>query len=642
MKFPRSCLQFALALLVGAGLGVAPASADGVDDFQLLKAVPADVVIATGARTHEGQAFVTEQYQKVWKKVQEQRFDRDLRNLFRDQVKMQGGDLDAFDAQWTQFSDLFLSVEWQHLAAREFAFGMRMGLPSFVEYVELFKPEADTVAADFQALSEIAKSLVGLAPEAFMITTDDARADEGIIIHKIVPAAGSPMPIMFTLARHNETIMFAFGPQIGEQVLAMLGGETGESIVAADRFKEAVGKLPVKPQDFVSFIDAQRGIAKIREFAAMMNNAPLPPEDSPYYESAKKGQELPGALIDLFDMFDYMVATSRTDGMRTDSYAVAHLAENAKDSLLYKPFFGVAPLEKPLSYIPKEAGGFTVVSAVDIYEAYKAVITFVREHVPDGAENVDEGLAEARVELGMDLEQDIFSWMEGRFVTFDIPGKRAYDPANSVFMISVHDAAKASSFLNTIVDRFVPKPDPDTPQQWSLDKRDLEHGKGFYVLKWPMLAMMQIEAPTIGVADDWLIIGTSPTTIDLALATAKGESDNITKNERFLAEGLTPEGAVSSVSFSDLTKWHEELGTALAMVGMFQGMMPPEVRNDPSARLMLSTIAKSGNIIRAMDFFQSTASVTTIADGGRTYLTHARLTYREPKKPGAGAGTASQ
>ena len=203
----RGCL--AIVLLAMAW----PVRAKGVEDFKLSQAIPADAMLVVQCREHAGRAFVNEQCERVWAAVEKQGFDRDFKRLLRGMIKQQDGDLDAFDAQWQQMADLLATVTWSELAAREFAFAIKLGLPMGADFVVLLMPPADQVGKNFDALGGLLKQLVRMAPPEMLALASEG---EGEIAMHSVSVAGQITPISLTLARQKDVIVIGFGSLVDQ------------------------------------------------------------------------------------------------------------------------------------------------------------------------------------------------------------------------------------------------------------------------------------------------------------------------------------------------------------------------------------------------------------------------------------------
>ncbi len=621
----RNILAIAVLLTV-----VLPAArAEGLDDFTLTKAIPADAFLAVHARDHDGKEFINKQYARVWAEIRKVRFDKDIKRLFkavRQEGLPPGAEIEGFEEQWQQMYDLWTAVDWADLGKREFAMGMKQGFPT-VEFVLLMMPPEDQLKDSFEGLGGVLKTLVELSPESFQLTTEE---DGPTVIHKVA-IVGAPFPLGLTLARHNDVIMIGFGPTMAEQALALLRGEGGEALAASERFKGAFKKLPA-PTDELVFFDIAKFMGQMRQTissATMMAEAGAPAEGEPGYEEFVMWKALPNKIMDAIDMFEYLASVKTTNGKVTTEDSITVLREDAKSHALYPVIAGNKPLADPLKYVPENAGEFWATSGIDLHALYQAVVKIIREDVPGGEEKVAklEALKDAETGPGIDIENDIFAWIGGGFTTFSVPGPTPYSPSEMVFMLGVRDEAKARE----MIDRLLALVEPMlVNQNGSIVDAEIEGAEGFKSVVYPMLAMLGMNKPTIGVKDGWLFVGSSPNMIVTTTGVAAGKQANFSKNERFLKEGILPDGSVTSLSFSDLTKLGDELGSVLQMVPMI-GMMAPDLMKDPKMASLLGIIGKAGRVVRKLDFFQSSASRSTF--DGKMFVTKCIKTYREPPAP---------
>ncbi len=602
------------------------ARAEGIEDFTLTKAIPADAFLAVHGRDHEGKAFVSEQFERVWAEVQKVRFDKDIKRLYKaiqQEGLPPGAELEGFEEQWQQMYDLWHTVDWAGLGKREFALGMKLGFPT-TEFAILFMPPVEQLKENFEGLGGVLKTLVALSPESFQLATEE---DGEAVIHK-VSVVGAPFPIGLMLARYNDVILVGFGPTLPEQCLALLRGEGGEPLAASDRFKDAFKKLPA-PTDQLVFFDIARLFSQIRETidaAMMMAAAGAPAEGEEGYDEFVKWKALPGKIIDALDMFEYSATVMTTADKITKADSITVLRDDAKSHALYPVIAGNKPLAKPLKYVPENAGEFSVSNGIDLAALYEVVTKIIREDVPDG-ENIIAKLDALKVETGWDIKTDIFGWIGGGFATFSVPGPTPYSPAEFVVMLSVSDEAKAREIIDRIVAMLEPML---VNQNGSIVDAQIEGAEGFKSIVFPVLTLVGMSKPTIGVMDGWLFLGSSPDMITTTTQVATGKLENFSKNQRYQTEGIPPEGSVTSLSFTDLTKLGDKLGGILQMVPMI-GMMAPDLMKDPKMQSLLNIVGKAGRVVRKLDFFQSSSSRCTF--DGKTFTKKSITTYREPPMP---------
>ena len=116
----RTGIAAAVVLMLAA-----PALAGGIDDFKLTRAIPADAFMAVHSRGHDGQAFVNEQFERVWKALENSRLDRDLRRLFKKMAEQEhatggeeGGENAADEGEFDR-DELVHELEQEMLQAAE-------------------------------------------------------------------------------------------------------------------------------------------------------------------------------------------------------------------------------------------------------------------------------------------------------------------------------------------------------------------------------------------------------------------------------------------------------------------------------------------------------------------------------------------
>lgn len=598
--------------------------ADGLADFTLTKAVPADAVIAIHSRGHDGLKFLNEQGARVWQAVKDSRLDQDIRRLVK-QMAINNGVAEAdFEAHWAKFVELCEGVDWSTLGEREYAFAMRMSFP-ISELASIMKPPADAVERDFKGLTAILTTLTELAPPGqLVLSEDDSLPDTQI--RRLSMAGG--MPLVITVARHKDTLVFSLGSSMAEQVISMLRGEAGAALTSTPRFQEAIKRVEA-PKDSLHYIDIAgllqqvRGIMNsVQEMVTAQNQSSPEAVDEITQTFA-----IAGKVLNALDMFEYSVGSSTTDGKKTTTDMSTVLKTAASQSPLYPALFGNGPIKEPLKYIPVNAQDMAVNSGLDFLALYKAILTFVRDEIPHGAEHLQEW-DKVQAEIGLNVETDLLGWIEGAMSTFTVPGRTPYSPGEFVWMVRVRDEAKAREMLGRAWELVEA---PLAANSGAITDADVPGTEGFRSIVHPMLGLVGMSAPTIGVHDGWLMLGSSPKVLTSAIEVAAGKAENFSKNERFIAEGLKPQDNVLSLSFSDLTQLGEQISAGLNMLGML-GMMP-EVAREPALQSLIAMAGKVATIAKKLDFFQSTCSQTT--RDGSVLKTRIVVNYREPPKPKA-------
>lgn len=608
------------AALVLAGLVTWSAAAGGLDKFTLTKAIPADAVMAVHTRGHEGQAFLDKQMDRMWAEVEKARFDRDFKRLFKSLAMQDGTTAEDFEAHWQKLVDLTSAVDWRHLTTVEYGMGMKLGFP-MPEYVVMMKPTADSLSSSFDGLTEIIKALVGLNPGMLQLTSD---GDGETITHR-VSVSGAPFPLGLTLARRGDVIVIGFGTTLVEQSLALLGGESGQTLASTERFQKAFADLPAAA-DSAIYVDIAKLFSQIRGIIDQaMQMAPAPAEGDPGYEQEMAARQIPGKLLNRVDIFDYAATVATTDGMTTTTDSVLVLKDGAKSTGLYKMMFGNGTISEPFKYVPVDAENVSVGAGVDLLALYDEIIDVLKKDIPKGEQAVAE-IAGLKEQIGYDLREDIIGWIRGNYVSFSLPGPTAYQPGEFAFLIGVRDEDKANQMVGAVMNMVA----QNGGEQVAVEDAVIEGTEGFRSIKSPLLGMVGMRAPTVGIKDGFLWFGSSPEIVDRALAVASGKEENFSKNERFQKEGLPLGENMVDISFKNMTKWGQQIGQALNMVGMLP-MFVPEIAKNPPAQAVLGILSKVGRVARKVDFLLSSAAATTF--DGQVLKTRGVINYREPPKP---------
>jgi hypothetical protein len=208
-------------------------------------------------------------------------------------------------------------------------------------------------------------------------------------------------------------------------------------------------------------------------------------------------------------------------------------------------------------------------------------------------------------------------------------------------MMKVNDEAKAREMIDGGVAMLAGMMAQGNQAPLTTQPAKQPELEGFTSITHPM--MMMFLRPIYGFSDDYLIIGSSENAIARCLKTAHGEAPSVRENKRFKAEGIIPDGPVTSISFADKSKMGQEMAQVLGMLGMVGGMLPIEGEEAEIVRVIFSTLQKLTPVVAQINFYKSEASVTTF--DGKVYRTETVVNYKEPAPPepeeGEGAETTA-
>ena len=340
-------------------------------------------------------------------------------------------------------------------------------------------------------------------------------------------------------------------------------------------------------------------------------------------------------------VLDYIVAVESTDGYSVKTQTVAQLVPDAKKRAIYPFISSIHAMDDFDRFLPKETASFSVSGGMDLDALYSFIEDAIRRIGPEG-EKLLAQFDGFQQQFGLNIREDVFAWIQGDSYTVTLD-----DGAGSVMLMKVNDEAVAREKVNAAME-FVTtglgeliKQNPAlgmlTATRSPLVDDRLE---GFENLQF----MVSPQPIVWGVTDGHLIFGSSADAVAMCLATAKGEHPSVRENERVMAEALVPSGSFAAVSLTDQRKLGQEIAEGLGMAAMGVGMMGAFIP-DPEVRPVLTRVGamlgKLTPVVRKIDFFKSTASVTTF--DGKAFHSTMVVHYVSPAEHAKmhGATTAS-
>jgi hypothetical protein len=354
---------------------------------------------------------------------------------------------------------------------------------------------------------------------------------------------------------------------------------------------------------------------------------------------AEAWKKLAERVMDVPGMVDYVASVGYTDGYSVHNDAITALVPGAAE----KPFYPVFGKRKPMTgfdrYLPKETVSFSVSGGVDLDELYAFVEATIRGLGSDG-EDILKKWSAMQTQFGVDFRKDVLGWIHGNMV--QVTMKQPMGDA-SVFMLKVNDEevareklATALQFLSTNLQQMaqqqpmaamlVPRTSPATHEKLP----------GFHNVAFGMMPQPAV----CGVADGYLIIGSTADAVALCLATAAGEHPNIRENKRLMAEAIMPDGPFRSISFTDERNMGNEIAQMIGVLSMSGGMIAMAVP-DPQAQQaitkILGMVSKLGPVAQKLDFYKSTAAYETF--DGKAWHKRSVTNYMSPaERQGRGEG----
>lgn len=593
-------------------LAMLPAAARGgtlPENFKLGAFVPGDAWMFVHVVTNPEAAFIEEHWAKVAAAFQEQNILGDLQDLlFSTLGAGQGEEAQKMIGSATE---LIKGVDWKELTSKEFVFAQRFAPVSpqlaIPDYIFLFRGTEESAVKNAVALSKILQMAASLVPQLQLTPF------EGQPHWRLAPLG---VPIAVELFQKGDIIALTVGSNIHEQVQGLLAGKTEvQSIVDQSRFRQALMQVP-SPEDGVEYFDIKKLMDDVRGMINMgFKQVPAGDED------AVKIKRIIDGALNHFDFMDFVIMTNETVGKRQLAHSVARLQSGKSDLPFVRAITNRKSFTDFAKYVPQNAGSFSLNTFIDLQVIYDGAIAFVEKEVPEGAEHIKQ-MKDQMAMIGFDPQRDVFSWFSGEMVSVSLPGAGAQ--GSGVLMLRIKDKEKAAATVNSALDKLAAMM-KQQGQPLTIMAASGVKAEGFRTIQHPMLMMMGGLTPCIGFADEWMVIGTSVNAVNACLDTASGAAPNILKNERFNKEGLTAQGPVSCIAFTDQSNMGNELASVLASLGMASMFIPPTPEAEP-VRKLLQIAMKFGPVVQKIDFFSSSASVSSF--DGLTWKSEAATTYK--------------
>ncbi|MHC4942733.1 MAG: tetratricopeptide repeat protein [Planctomycetota bacterium] len=340
-------------------------------------------------------------------------------------------------------------------------------------------------------------------------------------------------------------------------------------------------------------------------------------------------------IANAVSILDYSATVESTEGFSTSTETIAMLVEDAKQRPIYKLFGNQPPMTDFDKYLPQETLSFSVSGGFDVGALYGFMEDTVRIIGPKGAKALAKW-EEIQEQIGFNIREDVIDWIHGDSIEVTL------EDGGSAMLLKVKDEKKAHEkisaaleFMTTKLGELIAKK-PELAglamlgiRTSTVDHEDLE---GFQNIHFSMAP----EPAVWGVADGFLIFGSSADAIALCMATARGDHPSIRKNARAMQEAILPDGPFVAVSLSDRRGLGQELEAAIGIATMVTGMAGSFVP-EPEARTVLARISgmlgKLTPVVRKIDFYKSAASCTTF--DGMSWRNHAVTHYFSPEERAA-------
>lgn len=623
--------RFTLLALIGL-FSVTAVAGELPSRFTLGRYVPGNVWMYVHEASSPERAWIEKKWEGVFDALRTSGIDRDITS-FAMSMMHSDEDRTSAEALLDKWTGLIKKVQWSQLCSKEFVYAQRVAPPPVNnEHIFLTRSDATTAKKNAEAIVAILKELAALNDSIEVTVQEDHGA-------KVWSVKYGDAPVRLELVHKGDVIGMTTGHDAMVALVALLTGNSERAPFAkSPRLAEAL-KQTRSPEHLVAFYDLKAMVTGYKKMLTEVKGGLDPTEDA----DGIKSLGMVTKMFDLVNVLDYVVETHETDGRREMHHTVARLQAQKKNSPLASCFLDRKPFEKFDRYIPADATGFSMSTFVDVEGLYDFALGVVKTEIPEGEEYLAKW-NEYLVSLGFDPNRDLFSWWSGEMISVSMPPAvvTPMGGPDKVFMLRIKDRELAEKQTDRLID-LLRGLSQGQGQALMVTPADVR-ADGFRQLTYPMLAMFL--RPVIGVTDEWIVVGTSPGAINKCLDVAAGRAPSIMTNERFKTEGLIPKGPVLAASFKDTSKFGQELGQFVGMLGMVSGigsgMIPPGPGTESLKKVIqkVSTmVLKLGPVFQKIDFYSSESSMTTY-DGSLLVRSEVVVTYKEPATDGVKTAAA--
>ena len=190
------------------------------------------------------------------------------------------------------------------------------------------------------------------------------------------------------------------------------------------------------------------------------------------------------------------------------------------------------------------------------------MISFLNDNVPEAAPGLEK-FAAIQDKLGVHLDEDILQAFSGERISISLPADSAAGGHQSVLALRCQKPERIRELLHNGVDALQQIPAVKAQQLQLADCKDLD---GFEEISASMLGLVG-KRPVIGFHDGWMIVGSDPKAIQKVLDTWSGNGPSIDQSPQFKRFGLTVDGPVRSIGYSDTAENTRHFAQSLDKAG---------------------------------------------------------------------------
>ncbi len=593
----------------------------------LRDAAPPEAYMAIWGTKNPERDYLKVHEQAVWDEIAKSKIIEKTLQIV--QSHMSDGDAAQFLAIRTTLQDALAPVQWDKVAnAREVMYAQKMEGPTSLHLVMVRIPDdgAESLRQGIENLFKLASDASqGKLP---MVTEKVAEVE---LTYLQLPAE-VPMTFQPAIGVKGDILVFTTSLSFAQAGLELLDNPSANSKFDDPRLVDALTRLPA-PEDALVFFDGKQLISQLHEipqFITRMSNGE---------PDAARATGLMTELIDQCSAFDYEVSVQYTEGFQQRTAAYGKLSENAGETVMGQMLMNQQPFENWKSLVPADTVGFSLNSGFTLLPLYDWAMKEIPARFPESKDGFEQ-FAALQNQLDIHVREDILQSFTGEFASVSIPGPATPfgKRADSVMMLRCTQPEHIEELIHRGINAL-----EEIPQvgQQGVSFEEVPGHDGFLQLKANALAMAQMD-PVMGFKDGWMILGSKVAAVEAVLATKNGEATTWADSDRFREFGLSIDGPVSSVSFTNTGENIRAMSQAMQQLGMmapmFIGMMQGQAQGEGAEAFQvvqeLSGLLPSvGRIIGKLDFYDATMTVTQPGPETNSWVRNSVTLIRPPAAP---------
>ncbi|MDZ4656451.1 MAG: hypothetical protein SH868_02605 [Bythopirellula sp.] len=583
--------------------------------LDLRRAAPPEAFLAVYGKHNPERDYQREYLAKVWQTVQDEKIGERILKIVT--ARMPAEDLDGAQKVIDELRGAIdPSLDGTVLDCEEILYVQTMQFPTSHHLVLLRYPAG--VAEKVEASCQNLLTLLEQKSEGKVPVT---RINQGDVE---ITGLGFPpeVPMQPAFARVGDIFLVSSSQVLLSQSLEMLKNGSGVSKFDDPRFAEAIAALP-KAEDAIAIFDGQQ---LFKQLGTMSDFIRQQGKDNPDVERVAETIEL---VIDELAVFDFEVSVEYTEGHENRVAALGKIAAGADQKLLGKALVGGVAFADWQKWIPAEAVAYSLSKGVQLHPVYERVMEILQTKFPETKQGLEK-FAKAQEDLDLHLDRDILQSFSGESVSVTLP--RADQGQDTVFALKCTNPDRIRELLHRFVDNLQKFPALETQQ---INLAEIESLAGFETLNVAMLAAFNVK-PVIGFNEGWMMIGSNPACVQKILDARAGKTPTIDGAEHFERFHLPVEGAVDSLSFTDLEKSIHHVADMIRKVGgiapMFLAMAGANANAEEMKPLIeaLAILPSVANVVEKFDFYQANLTVIQAGPLPDSYLKQSVTLIRPP------------